>query len=214
MQDNTLIILGTAHRLREPGKQSPDGRLKECLYSREVIQDIEAILKYYGYNVVIDYLDSDLPQKMQSSDVSVERSRELNMRVKIVNDLCEKYGSNNVLYVSVHVDAGGMDGKWHSAHGWSVRVSPKSSKNSRLLAECLFDAAKSHGLSVRQPLRTQKYWEQSLKVLNDTSCPAVLTENLFQDNKEDVDFLLSNEGMHEIAMLHVEGIIKYLKLNK
>nr|DAT77576.1 MAG TPA: MurNAc-LAA [Caudoviricetes sp.] len=25
----------------------------------------------------------------------------------------------------------------------------------------------------------------------DTKCPAVLTENLFQDNKEDVEFLLS-----------------------
>lgn len=211
--NDTLIILGTAHRKREPGKQSPDGRLREYLYSREICQDVEAILKYYGYNVVIDFLDADIPASMQSSDVSVERSRELNMRVKKVNELSKKY-NKRVLYVSIHVDAISMDGKWHSAHGWSVRVSPKASTNSKLLAECLFDAANSHGLSVRQPLRTQKYWEQSLKVLNDTNCPAVLTENLFQDNKEDVDFLLSNEGMHEIAMLHVEGIIKYLKLNK
>lgn len=28
----------------------------------------------------------------------------------------------------------------------------------------------------------------------DTKCPAILTENLFQDNKEDVDFLLSEKG--------------------
>ena len=44
----------------------------------------------------------------------------------------------------------------------------------------------------------------------DTNCPACLTENLFQDNKEDVDFLLSEEGYQAIVDLHVNGILSYL----
>ena len=36
------IILGTAHRKREPGKQSPDGRLREYQYSREIVSEIVA----------------------------------------------------------------------------------------------------------------------------------------------------------------------------
>mgnify|MGYP003524248588 FL=1 len=43
----------------------------------------------------------------------------------------------------------------------------------------------------------------------DTICPAVLTENLFQDNKEDVKFLLSNEGKEIIANIHVNAILEY-----
>ena len=39
----------------------------------------------------------------------------------------------------------------------------------------------------------------------------VLTENLFQDNKDDVDFLLSDKGKEAIVKLHVDGIVSYLK---
>ena len=120
-------------------------------------------------------------------------------------------GSKNVVYISIHIDAMGADGKWHDANGWSVRVSPNASNNSKILANCLYDAAKSYGLKMRQPTPAQKYWPQSLYVLNSTNCPAVLTENLFQDNRKDVDFLLSEEGKHTIARLHVEGIIKYIE---
>ena len=54
--------------------------------------------------------------------------------------------------------------------------------------------------------------EESFYILKHTVCPAVLTENLFQDNKEDVAFLLSPEGKKVIADIHVKGICKYLGL--
>ena len=44
-----------------------------------------------------------------------------------------------------------------------------------------------------------------------TSCPAVLTENLFMDNLADCDFLLSEEGQQALVDLHVDGIISYLE---
>jgi N-acetylmuramoyl-L-alanine amidase len=47
-------------------------------------------------------------------------------------------------------------------------------------------------------------------MLSDTSCPAVLTENLFQDNKEDVEYLLSDKGKLEIVDLHYEAIVNYI----
>lgn len=206
-----VIILGTAHRLREPGKQSPDGRFHECIYSREVVSEVAAKLRAMGYHVMIDYEPSDLPSNMQSSSTKQERQRELAIRVNYVNEICRQEGAANVLYVSVHVNAAGADGKWGKANGWQVCVSDKASNNSKKLANCLFDAAKAHGLKMRQPLLGKKYWEQSLYVLNNTKCPAVLTENLFQDNIDDVNFLLSDEGRHIIDRLHVEGVIKYIE---
>ena len=43
-----------------------------------------------------------------------------------------------------------------------------------------------------------------------TSCPAVLTENLFMDNHTDCNFLLSKEGQQSLVDLHVDGITAYL----
>jgi len=39
----------------------------------------------------------------------------------------------------------------------------------------------------------------------------VLVENFFQDNKKDVEFLLSDEGKLMVTQIHVDGIIDYLK---
>jgi N-acetylmuramoyl-L-alanine amidase len=39
--------------------------------------------------------------------------------------------------------------------------------------------------------------------------PAVLTENLFQDNKEEVAYLLSEKGKNAVISLHVAGICQY-----
>ena len=51
-------------------------------------------------------------------------------------------------------------------------------------------------------------FEAGFYILNHTMCPAVLTENLFQDSKADCDFLLSAEGKEAIKQLHVEGIVE------
>ena len=203
--------MGTAHRLREPGKQSCDGRLHEAVYSRQIVSELNAKLQAMGYRVMIDYEPLDLPKAMQSPSARQERQSELAMRVNFVNEVCRQEGAANVLYVSVHVNAMGSDGQWHNANGWQVCVGTKASQRSKKLAACLFDAAKEHCLKMRQPTAKLKYWEQSLYVLNNTKCPAVLTENLFQDNLDDVDFLLSDEGRHIIERLHIEGIIKYIE---
>ena len=52
--------------------------------------------------------------------------------------------------------------------------------------------------------------EKDFYLLRHTSCPAVLTENLFMDNHTDCDFLLSEEGQQSLVDLHVDGICAYL----
>lgn len=53
--------------------------------------------------------------------------------------------------------------------------------------------------------------EAGFYILKHTKCAAVLTENLFMDNKQEVSYLMSLEGRNAIARLHVEGIINYVK---
>lgn len=52
--------------------------------------------------------------------------------------------------------------------------------------------------------------EKNFYILRHTSCPAVLTANLFMDNRDDVAFLGSAEGSQAIVDLRVEGICRYL----
>ena len=53
-------------------------------------------------------------------------------------------------------------------------------------------------------------FEESFSVLTKTRCVAVLTENLFQDNKCDVAYLQSKEGFDVIVNIHVEAIVNWI----
>lgn len=206
------VILGTAHLATTPGKHSPDNSLKEYAFSREIVQRIKSELENKGITVFIDY-ESELPNnEMKALTASQEQKKELNWRVNYVNNLCKKYGTQNCIYVSVHVNAAG-NGAWLNAKGWCVFVSPNASSNSKKLAKTLYEQAELEGLQGNRSVPKEKYWVQNLAVCRDTKCPAVLTENLFMDNKEDVKFLLSEEGKQKIVDVHVNGIINYINKN-
>ena len=213
-----IIMLGTAHLATTPGKGSPDGKFKEYRYSREMVKIIKSILESYGYKVLVDFEADKLPKTMQTSSVKLEQSRELGLRVNYVNEICRNNGKENVLYISIHCNAAGSDGKWHDARGWSVYTSPGYTKSDKL-ATCLWNAAdknlpKDHKNAIRADWSDKDPdYEASLYVLTKTNCVAVLTENLFQDNKEDVAYLQSDEGIQAISRLHVEGIIDYIEHN-
>ena len=121
------------------------------------------------------------------------------------------FGKTNVLVVSIHLDAKGIGTSWFDARGFSARVSPNASAKSKQLASYLFDAAQAKGLKMRSPKPGQKWWTQNLAICRDTNCAAVLTESGFMDNKQDVEYLLSDKGREAIINLHVNGIINYIK---
>lgn len=191
-----IIILDAGHGIDTKGKKSPDGKLLEYKYCREIRDKISDALEYLGYTVVYTTLSE--------YDVSLKN------RCNTVNQFCKSFGNQNCLLVSIHCNAAGFGEKWMNASGWSVYIYNKASSNSKNLANHLFDAAEKQNLKTRKPKLDQKYWTQNLAMCRDTKCPAVLTENLFQDNKKDVEFLLSEKGKNAIVNLHVDGIIQYI----
>ena len=201
-----IIILGTAHLKSTPGKCSPDKKFFEYKYSREIVSDIKSILESYGYKVFVDIPESDL---------KLTQNQELLKRVNFVNDVCKIHGANNCIYVSIHVNAAFSDGKWHDATGWEAYTTKGKTKSDKL-AECLYKSAQKNltNKKIRKDLADgDSDKESNFYVLRNTKCPAVLTENFFQDTKKDVEFLLSDVGRQQIVRLHVEGIINYIKDN-
>lgn len=187
------VLIDNGHGKDTAGKRSPDGRLLEYAYAREIAVRLERELTARGIAA-----ERITPEDW---DVSLsERCRRAN-----------RYGAKGVVLVSIHCNAAGADGKWHEAQGWEAYVSKNASEKSKHLACCLIDAAKEAGLTVRAYSPEVPYRTQNLAICRDTVCPAVLTENLFQDNRGDVDFLLSEEGKRVIVDVHVRGIEAYIK---
>lgn len=196
------ILIDNGHGANTPVNCSPDGRLREYAWSRECAKRLVAALKKKGY-------DAELITP-EASDVKLQT------RVSRVNNICKAVGARNCLLVSIHNNASGSDGKWHDACGWSVFVSKNASENSKKLARMLTVEAMKRELMGNRSVPIQKYWtwswtDKDIYILEKSACPAVLTENMFQDHKGDVDYLLSEEGMTELVDLHVDGITKYVE---
>lgn len=230
-KNNTMIILGTAHLGTTPGKCSPDGKFREAVWSREICKELNDIFHNYGYKSEIDYEPLNPSSTMKGATVKLQQQHELSARVNFVNSLCKKYGAENCLYISIHVDAAGADGKWHTAGGFTVWTSIGQTKSDDL-AECIYTKAipnmteytkvmakgKKAGYydSKQKPFRMDMAdgdsdKEANFYVLHKTNCPAVLVECMFQDNKFDVDYLLSDVGKQSIVRTILEGVISYIE---
>lgn len=188
------VLIDNGHGIDTVGKKSPDGRLFEWKYTRDIAKILEDALKAEGLDaerITKDALDIPLNERTHKAN-----------RVARPGDVL----------ISIHNNAAGMDGKWHTACGFSAHVSLNASAKSKALAKCLWDAAIALGLKGNRSVPACGYIAQNLAICRDTKCPAVLTENLFQDNAADVDFLTSDVGKKAIVQLHVDGIKKYLKI--
>lgn len=196
---NLLVIIDNGHGENTKGKCSPDKRLLEWDWTREIACMLHNRLMAAGIDSMLLVLED--------KDIS------LGERVKRENNITRqaKQAGKETCLISIHIDAADKDGKWKTARGWSVRVSPKSSANSKKLAQLLYAEAEAKGLQGDRYVPKEKYWIGNYTILNNTSCPAVLTENLFQDNKEDVEYLLSDKGKMEIVDLHYEALMKYMR---
>lgn len=194
------ILLDNGHGFDTPGKRSPDGHFREYAYNRYLAFLIRERLTALG-------LDAQLvvPER---EDISLKE------RCRRVNAICKQFGNDQVILLSIHVNAAGNGQNWLDARGWSCFTTRGKTK-ADALATCLYEAAKNHLPGMR--LRTDYTdgdpdIEKDFYIIRHTSCPAVLTENLFMDNREDVAFLESEEGAKAIVGLHVDGILQYLSL--
>lgn len=191
------ILIDNGHGENTPGKRSPNGVLREYLYAREIADDIVRELVKRGYDA----------ERIVKENVDVALSE----RARRVNEFCGKLGTSNVILISVHCNAAG-NGEWMKARGWSAYTSKGQTKADKL-ADCLYSIAESVfvGQRIRKDMSDgDPDWEENFYILQKTKCPAVLTENFFQDNRDDVEFLLSPEGKQQIVKVHVDGIIKYI----
>lgn len=189
------VIIDNGHGRTTPGKESPDGKLQEWSWTRKLARAIADELTHRNFNPILLVPGED--------DVILSK------RVADANNIAKTHP--DAILISLHTNASASDGQWHSPNGWCVFVANNASANSQRLAKLLtYQAAKRHLLGNRYT-PPEGFRRASFAIIRDTICPAVLTENLFHDNQNDVDFLLSEHGLEEIAALHVNAISNYFQ---
>ena len=190
------VLIDNGHGSNTPGKRSPDGQLREYAYTREIAERLVMELRKNG-------IDAERIVKEEIDVPLAERCRRAN-----------EYKASEAILVSIHCNAAGNGSDWMSARGWEAWTSVGKTKADKL-ATCLYENAEHclPGMKIRKDMTDgDQDKESGFYILKHTKCPAVLTENLFQDNKKDVEFLLSEEGKLAIVNMHVWGIMKYLGL--
>lgn len=208
-EENTckiVILIDNGHGEDTAGKRSPyssHGTLPEIEFyeyqwNREIANEVYARLKALGYDARL--LVTEL------NDIS------LKTRVKRINKICKEVGKYNVLLVSIHANAAGNGKNWMDARGWCA-FTTKGTTKSDAFSEYLYDEAEKNFIGHK--IRTDKSdgdrdCESDFYIIHESYCPAVLTENFFYDNVEDVKYILSEEGKEAVIKTHVDGIINYI----
>ena len=192
------ILLDNGHGIDTPGKRSPDGHFREYAYNRYLAFRIREQLLALGLDVQLL-----VPER---EDISLQE------RCRRVNKICQQLDADQVLLISIHVNAAGNGKEWKDARGWCC-FTTAGETTADALATCLYEAAQTQlpGHRIRKDTTDgDPDLEKDFYILRHTRCPAVLTENLFMDNQDDVAFLESAEGAQALVNLYVDGIRRYL----
>ncbi len=208
-----IVLIDNGHGNNTSGKHSPlldgsglnipsefveNGRFKEWKYTRIISNQIVDKLKSMGYDARLVVTED--------KDVS------LSERIRRIKTICNKEGASNVIIISVHANAVGDASQWMTGKGWEAYTT-RGKTISDKLADFLYSRADKNlvGRKIREDWTDgDRDKEADFYIIKKAPCAAVLTENFFYDNKDDLGYLTSEEGIHGVVRLHVEGIIDYI----
>ncbi|WP_098408471.1 N-acetylmuramoyl-L-alanine amidase [Bacillus sp. CX-1] len=152
---------------------------------------------------MVKYAKSYLEANYKGVEVKLTRSTDVFYELSERANRANKYGAD--VFVSFHINAGGGTGfesyRYPGTAGNTLKL--QQSLHNEILA-----AMKKYGKTADRGLK-----QANLAVVRETRMPAVLTENLFIDRKEDVAQLKDSGFVKAVGEAHARGIAKYLGLS-
>lgn len=193
-----LVLIDNGHGVETKGKRSPDNRLMEWKWNREMAQLLYRRLNDIG--IAAHLLVTE------EADVS------LGNRCLRANTIAKNFKAQGYecLFISVHVNAGPGSG-WSNASGVSVHVYKDGGEKSKGCGKIYTQKAREMKLTGNRSIPSCGYWECNFYVCKNTNMPAVLIEHDFMTNKASVDMLLSDEGKQKFLKWHEESILNYIQ---
>ena len=194
------VLLDNGHGINTAGKRSPDGTILEYQYTRRLTAEI-----YTKLNNIKGIQPILITPELQ--DIPLKQ------RVQRINKYVRQCGEgSHCIMISVHLNAAGR-GEWMNARGWSVWTTRGQNNSDTLATICYNNAVKALNCiaTTRKEMSDgDPDYESNFYIIRYSNCPAILTENLFQDNKQDVAILKTKEGFDAIVDLHVNTCVDWL----
>ncbi|MCY7835188.1 N-acetylmuramoyl-L-alanine amidase [Bacillus haynesii] len=152
---------------------------------------------------IVKYAKSYLEKHYKGVQVKLTRSTDVFYELSERANMANRWGAD--LFVSIHVNAGGGTGfetyRYLGTSGNTFRL--QKALHNEVLA-----TMKGYGQTSDRGLK-----QANLAVVRETKMPAVLTENLFIDRKEDAARLKDSSFLKAVGEAHARGISKYLGLS-
>lgn len=180
-------MLDPGHGGHDPGAVA--NGLKEKDLVLKIAKKTKAILeKVYGASVKLT----------RSTDVYID----LSQRARLANNWGADY------FASIHINAGGGTG-FETFRFDKLSASSSTGKQQKVVHDAIYRKIKG---KIGDRDRGTK--SKNLAVLRETKMPAILTENLFIDRKEDAALLRQGAFLNLLAEGHAEGIAAAVGLKK
>lgn len=188
---NFIVVLDPAHGEETPGKRSPDGKFREYLWSRMIIEK--------------------LSEKLDDAEFCVRETNTSKKEIGLSNraGMCNAIEGKKIL-ISIHSNAAGNGVEWKTATGFSVYTTKGKTKSDKVAEELMNGFIKDFPeLKARMDMSDgDKDTEENFTVIQKANCPAVLIEWMFQDNKNDVEILMSEEYNNRLVDSIYNSIIE------
>lgn len=184
-----LWLLDNGHGALTKGRTSPmlpdSTYLREWEFNRDIVRRVAKGLdkKRVAYHILV-------PEDNIGNFVAG--------RVWRVNKRKER----NMMLISIHANAAGNGKQWHPANGREVFYF-KGDKMGKLMATVL-----SKHLKEATPFRDRGIKTARFKILRDSKCPAILSEEGFFTNKEEALLLMRDDIRQRIADAHIKMILE------
>ena len=199
-----IVCLDSGHGKDVAGKCSPDKSLLEWQWAREIKYRVAESLESQKIALCFDINPEDTEPG-------------LTVRANRANAVYTK-NNGKTIFVSIHVNAAGNGTDWLNARGWEIYTTKGLTRSDELATDIWNECNKiftPKGLTMRKDMSDGDVdKEANFTVIYKTLCPSVLVENFFMDNKDDLKYLLSEEGKSDIVEGISNGIKVYLAKQK
>nr|WP_060596918.1 N-acetylmuramoyl-L-alanine amidase [Bacillus pumilus] len=179
------IMLDPGHGGHDPGAVANGMKEKDLVL--KIAKKTKAILeKVYGASVKLT----------RSTDVYID----LSQRARLANNWGADY------FTSIHINAGGGTG-FETFRFDKLSAASSTGKQQKIVHDSIFK-------KIKEKAGDRGTKSKNLAVLRETKMPAILTENLFIDRKEDAALLKQDSFLNLLAEGHAEGIAAAVGLKK